>query len=341
MGLKQILAGVMTVAAAMISHAQEGSSAYSFLGIAGSAQAFALGGTNISVIDTDLSMIDQNPALLGQEIEAQMGLSYMHYLGTSNFAAGKYGMANGTRGAWACGFKLLDYGSMQGYDEFGGATQTIRPLDLVIDGMYSYDFTNRLRGGIDVKFIYSHYDRYEAVALGVDAGINYYNEEKDLSLSAVLKNMGGQVKRFRTHYDRLPFDFQLGYTQRLGHSPLSLSLTATHLTKWKLPYYTHKEEDGITNQVLKSSTFSNLMRHLIIGLKASPENGRFWVAAAYNYKTRTDMATYQRNFLSGFSAGLGLRVRGWGFGVAYAMPHKKGASVMLNVALNISEVIPQ
>lgn len=323
------------------AYAQEGSSAYSFLGVAGSAQAFALGGTNVSVIDTDLSMIDQNPALLGQEIEAQMGLSYMHYLGTSNFAAGKYGMANGTRGAWACGFKFLDYGSMQGYDEFGTATHTIRPLDLVIDGMYSYDFTNRLRGGIDFKFIYSHYDRYEAVALGVDAGLNYYNEEKDLSLSVVLKNMGGQVKRFKEHYDRLPFDIQLGYTQRLGHSPISLSLTGVHLTKWKLPYYTHKLEDGITNQVQKSSFASNLMRHLIIGFKASPENGRFWVAAAYNYKTRTDMAMYQRNFLSGFSAGLGLRVRGWGLGVAYAMPHKKGSSIMLNVALNISEVIPQ
>lgn len=340
MGIKHLIACVVAIASISGAGAQEGSSTYSFLGIAGSAQAFALGGTNISVIDTDLSMIDQNPALLGQEIEAQMGLSYMRYLGSSNFAAGKYGMANGTRGAWACGFKMLDYGSMQGYDDFGTPTHSIRPLDLVIDGMYSYDFTNRLRGGIDFKFIYSHYDRWEAVALAVDAGINYYNEVKDLSLSLVLKNMGGQVKRFRDHYDRLPFDVQLGYTQRLGRSPLSLSLTATHLTKWKLPYYTHNEEDGITNQQLKSSFASNFMRHLIIGLKAAPENGRFWVAAAYNYKTRTDMATYQRNFLSGFSVGLGMKIRGWGLGVAYAMPHKSGSSIMLNLALNISEVIP-
>ncbi len=43
-------------------------SAYSFLEIPTSVQAFSLGGVNISTIDADVTMADQNPALIGSEI---------------------------------------------------------------------------------------------------------------------------------------------------------------------------------------------------------------------------------------------------------------------------------
>ena len=58
-----------------------------------------------------------------------------------------------------------------------------------------------------------------------------------MSLSLVVKNLGGQIKRFDQAYDRLPFDIQLGWMQRLGSSPFQLSITAWHLNKWSLPYY--------------------------------------------------------------------------------------------------------
>ena len=338
--IKVITAIVVLLFCGGIVLAQEGSGAYSFLKIPASSQAFALGGVNISSVNPDLSLIDQNPALLGPEIEAQMGLGYMHYLGSSNFASANYGMGINDRSAWGLGIRFLSYGEMQGYDEFGTATGTFHPQDLVIDGVYSHDITDRLRGGIAMKFVYSHYERYEAIALATDLGLNYFNPDRDLSLSLVLKNLGGQVKRFRNHYDRLPFDIQLGYTQGLGSSPFRLSITATHLTKWKLPYYQHKDENGVEEQVKKSGFVSNFFRHLIFGLQFTPSDN-FYIAAAYNYKMRSDMAIYQRNFLSGFSVGMGLKVRGMGLGVAYAMPHKKGSSIMVNLSLNIYEVIPK
>ncbi len=337
---KYICTAVVCIAAAISASAQEGSSSYSFLKIPASSQGFALGGTNISTINPDLSLVDQNPALLGPEIEAQMGLGYMHYLGSSNFASATYAMRASDRSAWGVGIRFLSYGQIEGYDEFGTPTGAFHPQDLVVDGLYSHDITERLRGGIAFKFIYSHYDRYEAVALATDLGLNYYDPDRDLSLSVVLKNLGGQVKRFKNHYDRLPFDIQLGYTQGLGSSPFSLSITAQHLTKWKLPYYSHKQENGVEEQVEKSGFISNLFRHLIFALQFTPSE-HFYIAAAYNYKTRTDMSTYQRNFLSGISAGFGVKVKAMGFGLAYAMPHKRGSSIMVNFSLNIAEVIPQ
>ena len=49
-----------------------GSSAYDFLTIPTSAHAFALGGSAPALIDDDVTLVDQNPALLGPEIEKQV-----------------------------------------------------------------------------------------------------------------------------------------------------------------------------------------------------------------------------------------------------------------------------
>lgn len=329
------LIAAASIVAAPAASAQYGRSVYNFLELPTSAHAMALGGTNPGIIDDDISLIDQNPALLGPEIDMQLGFGYMLHLNTANFASVRYGMAAGDRGAWAAGIRYLNYGSITQTDADGTAGGTFTPQDIVFEGTYSHDFTDRLRGGINMKMIYSAYEEYSAFAMAADVGVNYYNEEKDLSLSLVFKNMGGQLKRFNKAYDRLPFDIQLGYMQALGTSPISLSITATNLVRWKMPYYSHKKD---SEQIeLKENFGSNLFRHLIFGLQY--QNEKFYLALSYNYKTATDMATFQRNFLSGFSVGMGLKVKSFAFGVAYAMPHKNANNLMLNLSTNLYELL--
>lgn len=318
--------------------AQSGESGYSFLEIPSSTQAFGLGGPAPALVSDDINMADRNPALLGAEIEKQVALSYMHWLGSSNFASVRYGMAAGEHGAWTAGIRYLSHGSITSTETDGTVTGTFEPQDIVFDGAYSHDFTDRLRGGIMMKMVYSNYEQYTAFAIATDLGLNYYNEENDLSLSAVITNLGGQVKRFDRAYDRLPLDVQLGYMQGLGTSPFSLAITAWHLNKWRLPYYSHSTNDADDRQQKKDSFGSNLFRHLVFGLHYQPSDN-FYLDVGYNYKTRTDMSTYQRNFLCGFSAAMGINVRTFRFGVGYAMPHKHGASLMLNISANLAELI--
>lgn len=338
MRLKNIFLWLLILSVSFPLLAQEGRNAYSFLEVPTSSHAFALGGTNITIIDDDLNLTDQNPGLLGAEIESQVSFNYMHYLGSSNFAGIKYGMAAGERGAWAVGIQYLGYGSMTQTEADGTIVGTFSPQDVVFTGTYAHDFTGRLRGGINVKMIYSNYEQYSAFALATDLGINYYNEDKDMSLSLVVKNLGGQIKRFDEAYDRLPIDVQLGWMQRIGNSPFQISATAVHLTKWKLPYLARTTENGVETEKLKDSFGSNLFRHLIFGLQYAPSE-KFYIALGYNYKMRTDMSTYQRNFLSGFSVGMGLKVKAFSLGVAYAQPHKAGSSIMLNLSANMSDLL--
>ncbi len=316
--------------------AQQGSTAYNFLELTSSARAMALGGTNITVIDDDVALADQNPALIGPEIDKQIAVNYMYYLNSGNFAGVRYGMAAGERGAWSAAIQYLGYGAIDRYDANGTATGSFSPQDVVFGATYAHDFTDNLRGGINLKGVYSNYDEFNAFALAVDLGINYYNPDKDLSLSAVIKNLGGQVKRFDKAYDRLPWDIQLGYMQAVGSSPFSVSITAYHLTKWKLPYYEHKE-DGENVSETKNGFLPNFFRHLIFGVQYSPSE-KFYIDLAYNYKVHSDMSAYQRSLLSGFSVGLGLKVKSFAFGVAYAQPHKSGNSIMLNISTNLQEL---
>ncbi len=323
---------------------QEGKSAFDFLNLPTSSHAYTLGGTNISIIDEDVNLIHQNPALLGPESHLQLGLNYMKYVGGINLGGATFAHRAGRHGAWAVGMQYYGYGSMKSADETGFITGEFSPKDIVLNGIYSHDFTLRLRGGINGKVIYSSYEQYTSWALAVDLGLNYYNADKDLSLSLVARNLGGQVKRYNNTFERMPIDVQLGYTQSFAHAPIRISVTACHLTRWNLPYLTIENNSQNGNSSITENSVGNaakrfgenLFRHLIFGIEFLPTD-RIYIGLGYNYKTRTDMKTEKRNILSGFSIGGGIKVRMFGLGVALAQQHTGATTLLINLSTNLYE----
>lgn len=337
---RRTLVALFLIVVAISAAAQDGSSAYQYLNITSSSRIYGLGGVNITAVEDELSVTDQNPALLGPEMDNQIFIDYMRYLGQSNFAGARYAHAVGERGAWSAGIRYFGYGKMQGTDEFGNPTSSFSPSDVNFNGSFSYDITDHLRGGITLKLLYSSYESYSAFAVGTDLGINYYDPDHELSLSAVIANLGGQLKRFNTTYDRLPFDIRLGIAKKFGTLPIRFSITAWQLTKWHLPFY--ETGDGTTDEEfkVKDTFFSNLFRHLIFGVDFIPSE-RFYVALGYNYKSRTDMSTYKRSFVSGFSLAAGLNLRRFNVGLAIAQPHSGATTFMLNLNLNLNDILYQ
>ncbi len=337
MTFRRLILIIISLAAFVAAWAGDGSPAYNFLNVPLSTRIYGLGGMNITLVDDDITTIDQNPALLGQEMSRQVSFTYMRYLGDSNFAGLRYGNAVGQHGTLAATIGYFGYGSVTEADENGVVLGTISPKDMQIGLAYSYDITDRLRGGANLKFLYSSYAEFSALALATDLGINYFDPERDLSLSLVVANLGGQIKRFHESYDRLPIDLRLGWSQTFSGFPVRFSVTAWNLTKWKLPYYKVGDGHGGEELELKDSFGSNLFRHLVFGvdLVSSPN---WYIGVGYNYKTRTDMATYHRSMLSGFSLSAGLRVRSFGFGLAFAQPHTGATTLMFNLNCSLSEL---
>ncbi len=271
-------------------------------------------------------------------MSGQIALNYMHYVGGSNFAGLRFAKAAGERGAWSAAVRYFGYGSISEALPDGSIVGSISPKDVAFGGTYSHDITDRLRGGIGLNMVYSSYAEYSAFAISTDLGINYYNDERDLSLSIVAANLGGQVKRFDQSYDRLPFDLRIGWSQSFGTFPVRFSITAWNLTKWSLPYIEAGDGSADKEPEIKDSFKSNLFRHLVFGADLiSSEN--FYIGLGYNYKTRTDMATYSRNMLSGFSLAAGINVSKFSVGIALAQPHTGATTFMLNLNCNLSELI--
>lgn len=334
--LGQLLVFSLFLSAADVLKAQDSSPAYRFLELPSSTLAYGLGGVNITSIEDDINSIDQNPGLLGPEIDMQLGVNYMRYVGESNFAGVKFGHSAGEHGAWAAGIQYFGYGTIKGADVNGVLTGDFSPKDMVINAMYAHDISDRWRGGINLKFVYSSYDSYSAMAVATDLGVNYFNPESNLSFSAVVSNLGGQVKRFQDSYDRLPIDVRIGLTKSFGSLPINWSITAWNLTKWHLPYYDNGDGTDDSDPEIKDSFGSNLFRHLIFAADFVPSE-KFHIGIGYNYKTRTDMATYKRSFLSGFSVCAGLNVRNFGVGIALAQPHTGATTIMLNLSTKLYE----
>lgn len=318
--------------------AQNGSTAYNFLNISSSAKIYGLGGVNISLVDDDVSTIDQNPALLGPEMSNMLGMNYMHYVGGSNFAGARYAHSAGEHAGWSAAIQYFGYGSIKETTADGTIIGSFSPKDVSFSGMYSHDITDRLRGGIAVKAIYSSYAEFSAFALATDLGVNYYDADRDLSLSLVVANLGGQVKRFNETHDRLPFDVRLGWSQSFGSFPLRFSITAWNLTKWHLPYTDTGDGSESAQPQEKDKFMSNLFRHLVFGIDliSSPN---YYISLGYNYKTRTDMSTYKRNMLSGFTLGGGIKVKSFGISLAFAQPHTGATTFMFNLSYNFSDLI--
>lgn len=331
------------LAAIVAGHAtmmgQDGSTAYNFLNVTSSAYIYGLGGVNITNVSDNINSIDQNPALLGSEMSGQVGVNYMRYLGDSNFAGARYAHSAGEYGAWSAGIRYFGYGSITSADETGTITGSFSPKDVAFNGTFSYDIYGGWRGGVNLSVLYSSYEQYSALAVATDIGANYYDPERDLSFSIVAANIGGQLKKFNDKSDRLPVDLRVGWAQSFGNFPVRFSVTAWNLTKWHLPYVEINNNGYVdADGVVKDKFSTNLMRHLVFGAELISSD-RFYISMGYNYKSRTDMSTYSRNFFSGISLGAGVNARNFKVSAAFAQPHTGATTFMLNLTLNLNDLI--
>jgi hypothetical protein len=311
--------------------AQEGNSAFTYLLLPGSARAAALGGNNISIIENDLSLIYQNPGFLGQEMDKTINVNYLSYVGDVTVGSVTFAKALGERSAWGIGVNYSNYGKMQETTKDDEILGDLNAGDICGNIFFSSDLTEMLRGGVAAKFVYSNYLHNTAIGLGVDLGISYYNRDKDLSIGLVGKNLGRQVKAYEEELLNLPWDIQLGFSQRLGHAPIRYSITGVYLNRWKF-YDLEGKKDSFSK---------NLWKHFVFGVEFLPAEN-LWIALGYNVKRGTDMSLNLNdgngNKWGGFSIGAGLKVKAFSIGCSVGKYHPAATSFMFSVSTSLAEM---
>ena len=305
--------------------AQGGESAFNFLRLPYSSHVAALGGSNISAIDDDLSLSMHNPALLINTSDKTLDLSFMTYMSESKVAGAAFNKMFGERSAGAVAARYVDYGKFDGYTPDNIFTGTFRAMDIELDFIYCYLLSERWSGGVAGKFIYSQYESLNSLAIGVDLGLNYYNPETDFSASLTFKNLGGQVKTFEEKHEIMPIDIQLGFTKRLAHAPILLSATLTDLHRWKTADFYNA--DGS-----KDNFGELLLKHLTLGADVLIGNN-FYASVGYNYRMSRELSTGKG--LAGFSLGAGLHINKVKFGASYSKLHISSSSLLFNIAYSL------
>ena len=305
--------------------AQGGESAFNFLRLPYSSHAAALGGSNISIIDDDLSMSMHNPALLINVSDKTIDLSFMTYMSGSKVAGAAFNKTFGERSAGAVAARYIDYGKFDGYTHDNIFTGTFRAMDMELAFMYSYLLSEHWSGGVSGKFIYSQYESLNSLAIGVDLGLNYYNPDNDFSASLTFKNLGGQVMTFETEHEIMPIDIQLGFTKRLAHAPILLSGTLVNLHRWRAADFYNA--DGS-----KDNFGELLLKHIVLGADILIGDN-FYASIGYNYRTSRELSTARG--LTGFSLGAGLHLNRIKFSASYSQLHISSSSLLFNIAYSL------
>lgn len=313
--------------------AQEGDEAFAFLRYPSSARANALGGNNISVVERDPSLIFHNPALLGAEMDGMVSLGYMNFVSDINTGSALYTKAIGEKGAWGAGVTYINYGSFKKVNVEGIEEGSFSVNDISLNAFYARDLSERWRGGLTMKFLYSAIADYTSIGLAVDAGLSYYDSEKEFSFGVALKNIGAQLKAYDDDRQKVPWDIQMGISKEMAHAPFRFHLTAMHLNKWEMEYIDATgDDDGDT-------FFQTFAKHLVLGVDYIPTEN-FWLGLGFNPKTNMDMKLEGGNALAGFSAGAGIRIRMFDVGVSVAKYHPSALSLLMNVSLTLGELKP-
>lgn len=311
--------------------AQTGDAGYTFLRYPTSARANAMGGNTMSLIERDPSLIFHNPALLGAEMDQMINLNYLNYFSDINVGSALFTKAVKEKAAWGVGASFFSLGNIRGMSVEGLPTGDFTAKDISVNGFFSYDLSERWRGGASLKFLYSNIGDYTSLGLAVDAGLSYYNSEKEFSFGFAFKNIGAQMKAYEDERQKMPWDIQMGITKRMAHAPIRFSLTAMYLTKWKLDYV-----DDSDNEYKEDNFFKSFIKHMVIGVDYVPSDN-FWLGIGYNPKTALDMKLQGGNALAGFSGGAGVRIKMFDVGVSVAKYHPSALSMMLSISTTISD----
>ena len=311
--MKRAVLATVLLSSVLHAGAQESQTVYNFLRLPVSAHAAALGGSGITLIEDDATLIFHNPSLINNVSDRTLNLNFMTYMEGATTASSSFIRAAGERGTWGVMGQFMSYGTMKETNVSGQQTGEFSAKDIALGGSFAYSLSEKFTGGITAKFIASYIGQYNSLGACVDLGLNYYNSQSDLSVSAVARNLGGQLSAYEDDFERMPLDLQLGVTKRLLGSPLRLSASLVRLNDWEYGFG----------------------KHIVIGadLILSPQ---FYIAAGYNAMRASEMKIAEDDGSSahgaGLSLGAGLQLERLKLHVAYAKYHVSASSLLLNLS---------
>ena len=314
--MRKVVFVLITTLSALQVFAQESQEVFSFLRLPVSAHVAALGGDNITLDDDDPTVVFHNPALICNTSDKSINLNFMTYMEGAKTASASFVKGWGERGTWAVSAQYMNYGSMKETTIDNIEQGSFSAKDIAVAGTFAYLLSDRWSGGVTLRFISSSIASYNAIGIASDLGLHYYDEVHGWSISAVAKNLGGQVKAYQDEYEKIPIDLQLGVSKRLAAAPLRFSATLSRLNRWD----------------------TSFIQHVALGVDVFIGES-IYIAGGYNFRRRDEMKISEGDGSSshgaGLSVGAGLTLKRFKLSAAYAKYHVSASSILINATYSL------
>jgi hypothetical protein len=318
-----------------------GRSVYNFLKLPPSPQLTALGSLNNSIINNDIHLAYQNPALLNNEMMQQLGADVnLLYGGIKNMFL-TYGKRNEKINTnFSASVNFISYGKTERTDASGNITGSFNPNDFIVQLAFSRAYKERWNYGGAVKLISSNYAEFRSTGAAFDFGIIYTDSANTFRAALVMKNMGTQLKAYNgSTKDDLPFDLQAGVSKKLAKAPVQFSATLHHLHQFDIRYADTSFEAAASGTVKKGKfTADKFFRHLVLAAQVYPSK-QLELTLAYHFLRRKELSLFNiGNGITGFSFGGGILFRTLQVRYARAYYQNARAYHQLGLNMNLSEL---
>lgn len=301
--LRAVSVVLLTFSLTYSSHAQIENSGFPVLQLEPSARTAALAGSSTALIDTGSGALFSNPALLSPESDGRVEFSWLNHLSDINAGWVAYGRDMGAAGTWAAGIRYLSFGQFDERNELGDKTGTFSAADLALTVGGSRTWQPGVRYGAALSIMHASLASNGATGLGMDAGLIYDDTDRKQSFGVSVHNLGLVLSSIGERSDALPADLRIGYTRRLAHLPLLVSVTGYRLHKM----------DGGPDDV---GAIARILYHTRLAGEFQFSES-FRVRLGYDHRRHDELKIKSRLDMAGFSTGLGIRISRFAFDYAF------------------------
>jgi hypothetical protein len=320
-----------------------GENTFQFLDLDFNSRSMALGGDFAHVNDDDINLVVANPALINENHNKKLSLNHAIFPSGINYGQLAYGFNHQKYGSFIGHMRYVSYGKFDRFDESGIEQGTFTAGDYALGLGYGKSLNKYFSVGVNANLIFSHYESYTSFGVATDLSFMFYDEKSNLTAVLTAKNAGYQLKGFtKNNNEPLPLEILAGLSYKFHHAPFRLSMVVHDLTDWDLSYNipgaqpTIDALTGDTIPVPSESFVKKMFRHVNFGVEIVPSDN-FAIRLGYNINRRASLGVENRMGISGFSAGVGFKVKKFEFDYALASYSAAGLSNMFTITTNLNE----
>lgn len=299
-----------------------GKHTYQFLNLVTSPRQAALGGKTVTVYDYDVNQAIYNPATINPDMDNQLSVNYGSYYGEVTYGTAAYAYTYDRHvQTFHAGVNYVNYGTFEGRDEAGLLTGDFTGSEIALSFGYAYNIPwTDFYIGANAKLISSTLESYNSFGGAVDIGALYIDEDNDINIGLVIRNVGTQFTTYAGLQEKLPLEVIAGISQEVENVPIRWHITLENLQQWNIAFSNpNRAEQNIDGGVKeeKVSFVNNALRHVILGAELFPGRS-FNLRVGYNFRKGEELRIEETRNFSGISVGVGLRFNNLRFDYSYS-----------------------